>query len=255
MMAQQHVMNTGCAPPTCVGDWALIDSAHPIALTFLKGLQPHDVDEVTRALRLMQYPRGSYIFHAGEPTYSLFFVVEGVVKKTYTNARGDEQILGFFQVGELFGHLFLGRYRHRIGTAVAVTHAVAAMMLQDDLEALIGRIPRFGINFVHYFANEQRETLAKIHAIRQASALYRLLGTLLTLARRAAHDRDGWYTLPIGITQLDIASLAGLNRTTASLLINSLRRDDILGGGGRILTVHRARVEHLLTEAGLEILE
>jgi CRP-like cAMP-binding protein len=59
----------------------------------------------------------------------------------------------------------------------------------------------------------------------------------------------------MGITQADIASIAGLNRTTASLLINELRREAVLGGSGRLLTVHRARVEHLLDAAGLEILE
>jgi CRP-like cAMP-binding protein len=42
--------------------------------------------------------------------------------------------------------------------------------------------------------------------------------------------------------------MAGLNRATASKLINVLRRRGVLGGRGRELVIHLPRVRHLLEE-------
>jgi len=49
--------------------------------------------------------------------------------------------------------------------------------------------------------------------------------------------------------------MTGLNRSTVSVLINDLRRQGILGGTGRLLSVNRAAVEELLEQSGSEILE
>jgi CRP-like cAMP-binding protein len=221
----------------------------------LADLTPPEAKEVDQTLRAASYRRGDIIFHVGEQALTICVVFEGVVKKVYGNARGDEQILGIFQSGDIFGDLFLGKYHHRIGTAIAVTDCVVGSLTKDDLQRLIARIPRIGINFIQHQANAQRETLARMHAMRQANARYRLLGTLLTLARRYCCVQQDWFSLPAGITQADIANIAGLNRSTASLLINDLRREGVLGGTGRALTVNRVRVERLLDAVGLEILE
>jgi len=227
---------------------------HPTSILFA-GLSPEQIEIVGRVLRMSTYARRDFVFHTGERAECLFIVFDGIVKKVYSNARGDEQILGIFQAGDIFGELFLGKYVHRIATAVAVTDAVVAALMRDDLEKLIERIPRVGLNVIQHLADEQRETLASMHAMRQASARHRLMGTLLTLARRSYRSSGEWFGLPPGITQGDVANIAGLNRSTASLLINELRRDGILGGSGRLLTVNRAQVERLLETEGLEILE
>lgn len=230
-------------------------SANSTDSILFAGLPPQEVQEVRRTLRTAVFRRGDIVFHAGDRALTICIVYEGVVKKVYGNARGDEQILGIFQAGDIFGDLFLGKYHHRIATAVAVTDCVVATLTKDDLQHLIERFPRVGINFIQHQANSQRETLARMHAMRQMNARYVLLGTLLTLTRRYCCAKDQWFSLPPGITQADVANIAGLNRSTASLLINELRRDGVLGGSGRVLTVNRALVEQLLEAVGVEILE
>jgi CRP-like cAMP-binding protein len=57
------------------------------------------------------------------------------------------------------------------------------------------------------------------------------------------------------LTQEDIANLTGLNRSTVSLLINELRRQGILGGTRRALSINKRAIEAILEESGSEILE
>jgi hypothetical protein len=61
--------------------------------------------------------------------------------------------------------------------------------------------------------------------------------------------------VPPALTQEDVANIAGLNRSTACLLINEYRRQGVLGGAGRCLLVNWVAVDALLRQAGLEILE
>lgn len=49
--------------------------------------------------------------------------------------------------------------------------------------------------------------------------------------------------------------MTGLNRSTVSLLINELRRESVLGGTGRTLSVNRKAVEQILELKGSELLE
>jgi CRP-like cAMP-binding protein len=232
----------------------LVVGINPYLTALLDGLSSQEVNAFMQSLKFLSFPRDSLIFRGGEAATTLYIVCEGVVKKTYGNARGDEHILNIYQPGDLFGQLFVGKYHHRIGHAIAVTDTLVAALDKDDFERLVQSIPALGLNFIRHLADEQRETLARIHAMRQADARHRLLGILLTLARRSP-GTNGWHCLPEGITQSDIANVTGLNRSTASVLINALRREGILGGSGRLIMVHRHYVEDLLDKAGLEILE
>jgi CRP/FNR family transcriptional regulator, cyclic AMP receptor protein len=233
----------------------VLDVSACTSISLFEGIAKNDLERIAQRLRFVQFSRGAYLFLAGEVPQSIYLLMDGIVKKSYVNARGEERILRLVQRNEMFGDLFLGKYRHRIANAVAITDVSVAMLLEDDLLELIARMPKLAHNMLKQLADTQRETLARMHALSQNDARFRLLGILLTLARREPANDEGWYQLPAGIFQDDIANIAGLNRSTASLLINELRREGVLGGVGRQLTIHRMQIEAILLEAGLEILE
>ncbi len=202
------------------------------------------------------YRAGEILFHTGDIADSLYLIQVGLVKVSYISLNGDEKILSIFHPGDIFGELFLGQYKHRIGEAQALDDVVVCRLTKHHFLMLVQRFPQISLNFIGHLADGYRETLARMHALMRMEAKYRLLGTLLNLARRyCCNDDAGWFTLHPSITQEDIANMAALNRTTVSLLINDLRRQGVLGGSGRSLRVNRTSVEKMLEEAGLEVLE
>ncbi|NWF70420.1 MAG: Crp/Fnr family transcriptional regulator [Chloroflexi bacterium] len=212
-------------------------------------------DTLSKYIHVNTHRRGEYVFHAGDPADTVFVLLDGVVKKTYINPGGDEKIISVIQRGDVFGHLFLGKYRYRISSAMILSEATIGRVSESHLYSLIEQYPRVGIALIRYYADEQRETLARLHALMHLDAQQRLLGTLLYLARRYCCSDGIWFNLPPGLSQEDIANIACLNRSTVSLLINDLRRQAILGGKGRWLTINRQAVEDMLRAAGVEILE
>ncbi len=225
-------------------------TAHPL----FAALEMAQIDDALHYLHITEHPRDQVIFHAGDPASTIFLLLRGMVKISYGNPRGEEKIVSIFQDGDLFGDLFIGSYRFRIGTAIALTAVTVGKLQYEHFMMLVERYPRLGLTFSQHLADRQRETLARMHVLMHMDAQTRLVGTLYNLANHHGCTHQGWFTVPDGLSQDDIASMANLNRSTASVLINRLRREGVLGGAGRVLRVNRAAVHALLTEAGVEIL-
>lgn len=219
------------------------------------GLSDSERLEAARYIVLTRYEQHQYLFHTGDPADCIYILRAGMVKVTYGNPRGDETIVSIFQQWDVFGELFLGQYRFRVGSAVALNEAIVGKITESNFWTMLERLPKVSQNFIKHLADAQRRSLARTHALMHLDARSRLLGTLLNLARHFCCLDEDWLTLPDGITQADIASMACLNRSTVSLLINDLRRQGILGGQGRSLTINHRAVVECLEAAGLEILE
>lgn len=221
-----------------------------------EGLKSEEISEVMRYITITRYRRDHFLFHTGDKPDCIFLLQEGMVKVSYGNLRGEEKTVSLYQAGDIFGDLFLGKYRHRIGIAMALDDVTVGKIAERDLIRLTERFPRVGMNFIRHLADAQRETLARMHALMHLNARSRLLGTLLSLSRRyCCTEEDGWFTVPDCISQEDLAHLTCLNRSTVNVQINKLRKQGILGGTGRTLTVNRPAVIQMLEDAGLEILE
>lgn len=220
-----------------------------------RGLTPTQMDEVLQTMPVASYRKNEFIFMAGDVADSVYIVQIGTVKVSYVDLNGEEKILNIFQASDIFGNLFLGKYRQRIGDAQALSDVVVCRLTEVDFINLVQRFPLIALNFIRHQADEHRETVARMHALLSMDAKHRLLGMLLSLARRYCCNESDWFTLPESLTQEDIANMTGLNRSTVSLLINELRRQEILGGTGRSLSVNRKAVEQILQTTGSEILE
>ncbi|MCI0710460.1 MAG: Crp/Fnr family transcriptional regulator [Chloroflexi bacterium] len=219
------------------------------------GLSSVEVQHILPQLRNRDYQAGQNIFHAKQTATCLFLLVEGLVRVGYIAPNGDYKILDICEEGDIFGEMFLGDYRFRIGQAQAMTEASAYILREEELYALIHRYPQIAINFIRHLSDSKRRLFARLHALQRTEAKSRLLGTLLSLARTMCCQSGSYFVLNQAITQQDIADMTGLNRSTVSSLINRLRQAEILGGTGRYLVVDVPHMEKLLHDEGFELLE
>lgn len=220
-----------------------------------EGLDEIQIARVLQSMPVESYRRQEYLFQTGDEADCLFILQVGSVKLSYINLNGDEKVLSILQSGDIFGDLFLGKFRSRIGFAQAMGDVVVCRLLEDDFLKLIREFPLVALNFIRHQANEHRQTMARMQALMGMNARERLLGIFLNLARRYCCQDETWFTLHDTLTQEDLANMTGLNRTTVSSLINEFRRDGILGGTGRTITVNRKRVLETLERSGSELLE
>jgi CRP-like cAMP-binding protein len=214
------------------------------------------LNDIKKNLKFKRYKRQEIIFHIGEVAEHVFIIINGTVKISYATKEGDEKTINIFQAGDIFGDLFLGKYRYRIGTAKAIQSTQVAILTEKDLLDMMQLYPQFSLNFTRHLADRQRETIARMHALMHLKARHRLLGTLLQLSRKHPCDSEQcWYELPQGITHEDLANFASVNRTTASLLIAELKEKHLLEVHGRTVRVNQRLIAYELEQEGVEILE
>jgi CRP/FNR family transcriptional regulator, cyclic AMP receptor protein len=214
-------------------------------------LSESEVDSILQMMPVFSYSRGEHVYFAWDKGDYLFLVRRGSIKLYYVTESGQEKILGVFQAGEIFGELFLGKYKYRMGHAQALTRVTVYRADQEVFLHLIQKVPRLALNLVEYLAEKRRDALIRIHALLQKEPRNCLLITLHSvLLQQAAADLEA-VTVPRALTQQDLANITGLNRTTVSALINQLRREGILGGRGRTLIINTKPFLRAVYDLGL----
>lgn len=70
--------------------------------------------------------------------------------------------------------------------------------------------------------------------------IVRLSRILLDLAARAGVKGDSSITIPIELSQEDLAGLIGASRSTVARMLNKLRREGVIRTGYRSITITKA---------------
>jgi CRP-like cAMP-binding protein len=218
------------------------------------GLSLTQIEHVLSFMRKVRVKRGEFIFLTGDSADYLYILQEGFVKIFYITSDGDERIIDFREDGGMFGELFLGRYRHRVGFAQALTDCMIYKLSEQSLFDISQCYPQINRNFIIHLVDSQREAFARMHALSRSDAKLRLLGLLVVLARNTCCSAGDEFRLHPMITQADLANMAGLNRSTVSSLINECRREGILSGTRRKIIIHISQIEAILDHYGSEVL-
>ncbi len=223
------------------------------SVRLFKGLTDRELRKLAPLLEARQYRPGQFIFQVGEKADCLYFLDRGIVKISLTSPDGEESLLDVFKAGDTFGELFFDKSRRRVAAAQAVTDVAVRLIPEEVFRGLMRTWPALCLSFIRHLVDQQRRTLTRLTALLHVASAPRLLATLLDLGERCAPLVDDRYTLPGELTQESLAKMAGLNRSTASRIINDYRRLKILGGQRGMLVIYRSRTRTALKKAGLTL--
>ena len=205
-------------------------------------------------LHTQHYRRGAFLFQAGEVADQLFWICQGIVKLSAPTLEGGERLLNIFWPGDFFGMLWLSRDQRRVSSAQALS-PVTVQTTNGGLTQFLRLCPDLHTDLLQNMFDQQHRSTLRVEALLSADIGARLLAILLDLGQRYGQPIADGDRLAADLTQEHIAHLVGLDRTTASLLINRFRRDGVLGGRGRLLEMYQAPVRARLEQAGLAMFE
>ncbi|MBM3347906.1 MAG: cyclic nucleotide-binding domain-containing protein, partial [Betaproteobacteria bacterium] len=150
-------------------DWKAFLSILP----FFEGFDAHEMDELASLGKVIELPRGAWVFAAGLPASAAFLVVRGALE-VFTRGSGRERRVAIAGPGELVGYVALIRGAPHGGN-VRVREACCLL-----------EIPRAG--FMEVYEGSSGATVSLHHAIHRS--LMRALGRTNTqLTRLISHAR------------------------------------------------------------------
>jgi CRP/FNR family transcriptional regulator len=181
--------------------------------------------------------RSATVFSQGQTADALFFVEEGLVKLTRTNAFGDRIIVSMSGPGELIGEEVLSADLSTYqADAEILTAATIFRIPRDVITRAVQSDPALAAAVIDFLLQRRLAMARKVELLCLHDVEYRILHYLAELSSLVQPaDRDVAYQLPI--TQAELADLIGATRETTSTTLNQLERRGLVKLSRRLLTV------------------
>ncbi len=180
---------------------------HPCA----KGLSDEAIHEIANASTLIEVDTDEYLHRAENPATFLYLVIQGRLKTSFIDIRGDELIQRFITTGNQFGALAAAQVEP---VPINVVATEPSKLLRLDYKQAIGfgsKYPTFQLNLLQTIGQELSRTLfvdrvhekppvvAVIHQTTASRILTRkLLSRMVELEDSACivSDTPDWKSIP-----------------------------------------------------------
>ncbi len=204
------------------------------------GFSKEEIDALTAFVRSRPYPKGSVIFHQGDPGTTLYFVDSGEVKLTLSSAEGNEIILALIGQGGFFGELALLDGEVRSANAWARVDCELLALERVHLQHFLERYPRAASGMLAALSRRLRRTTEFVHEAAFLDVPARLASVLLQLTEaRGQPGPDGVVRSP-RLTQNELADLIGATRVSVNKWLGVYEGEGLVRRHKGFVTVLRA---------------
>lgn len=173
--------------------------------------------------KLLNVAKSEVVFSQGARADSLYYVVSGQIRYSFTSANGKDAIICVFSDGDFFGERCLTNQSRFFATASALIDSVVLRLSCEEARTQLREDSNFGALL---FAN----VLERTHQYEEALALHlvdnsehRLASILLRLADHHKR-RDGSLKPIFGISQSQLAEMVGTTRSRVNTFMNKFRQ-------------------------------
>lgn len=113
-----------------------------LALSQLFSLLPREErEELLGRFRLVNYPKGTFVFKGGDPPHSLYLIKSGEVEIFTQDRHGRKAVLGRLKSGQLFGEIGVLLNKPRMAFAKTTLPTELLELPKRDFEDLLNKFP------------------------------------------------------------------------------------------------------------------
>jgi CRP/FNR family transcriptional regulator, cyclic AMP receptor protein len=199
--------------------------------SFYQALAPDERDLLRSAGSERGYRAGYMLTLEGQPESEVMVMLSGWAKATFVTADGAQVVLRLYGPGDIFSSE--GSIRRETVIALTMCHA---LLIPARRFAELAARP--GVSRIFTATLTQRMHAAdELMKLRHTAPDVGVARVLLDLAERAGTGRPGILSMPVDLSQEDLASWLGSSRSTIARTLRSLRRRGIIDTGYRTVTI------------------
>lgn len=193
-----------------------------------KGLTLTDLGRITSSMYPVSLPGRAPLLFIDEIGLNVYFLICGTVCIYRPNEGGGRFILNIVGAGETIGEINALDEQGHSANAVTTEKCHLLRMRRTDFQALVHEIPMLTCNLQRLMAARLRFASAHNEALAPYDVQRRVARVLLILSDRyrtdARKERIDPLTIPLRLTQLELAEMAGACRQRTSQTLKRLRR-------------------------------
>jgi len=206
-------------------------------------LQPFLSTQLTK-----KFQQGNILVYQGEIPRSTYMIKTGIVKLYNITSQGDERIVSFKSVGEIFPTSWtfsraMSAFYYYEAQTDGEMYVIAREAFNDYINSHPDAIKAVASHYLSRYAG----SLMRITALEQPKASDKILYTLYYLIQvYGIRVNNTLVKVSIKLTQQMLADLIGLTRETTAAELIKLRKQGILRYKGREYLINRDKLIHAL---------
>jgi CRP/FNR family transcriptional regulator, anaerobic regulatory protein len=186
---------------------------------------PDQIDRLPEFIQCLHaIAPGKHLYQAGDAAVAQYYVRSGMVKTYTINSQGYEYVTGFYQPGEIFGHVHLNGCHAEFAVAL---ETASICKLDDNGFQSCAELGMSSVLFKHLAANAYIDLCHQIN-LKQTSARSRFAGFCVTMSARLARLGRNPARIPTPMSRTDIASYLGMTQESLSRIIATLHAANVI---------------------------
>ncbi len=202
---------------------------------FASTLSPGARLELLRKGRVLEFEEGATILALPEGEGALWLVIEGAVKRRFTDTQGRLAVLPYLTAGDIFGYTSsaCGAFG---GTYVAARRTRMLRMPRMVVERVGQKHPAVALAIAEAGATQAMRLQGWLAGFMGRPAEERLVRVLLDLAAKIGEPEGRGYTIR-DVSHRELSELIGTSREMVSTLFRRFREEELLRNDRRVVFI------------------
>jgi CRP/FNR family transcriptional regulator, cyclic AMP receptor protein len=202
------------------------------------GLEPAELEELTRGAAVRKLPRQALVVSEGDRTDSLYVILSGKVK-VFLAEEARQLTLRHLGPGDYFGEMVLDE-GPRSASVMTMEPCEFAVVSREQFQKFIAAHPEFTLRLIKKLIHLTRALTNNVRSL----ALLDVYGRVARLLLELAEDQDGKRVIPEKLTQREIANRVGASREMIGLILRDLSVGGYISVEGKQITINREPPKH-----------
>jgi CRP/FNR family cyclic AMP-dependent transcriptional regulator len=207
-------------------------------MSLFRGMPRGELERLAPLLYRRVFLADANVLTAEQPGEAVYLIVGGSVKVYVLSGDGAEVILAVLGPGEVVGEMSLADSLGRSADVLTLEETTFLWLDRTTFRSSVVESPVLARNLAEIFSKRLRVANARLLALATLDVPGRVASQLLALAREYGDKapEGGGVTIPMRLTQTDLAALVGASRVRVNQALGFLRKRNAIsvGGDGRI---------------------
>jgi len=196
------------------------------------GLPADELAEIASFCRVRSVPKGSYLFHEGDPSEGFYVVQKGVINVHRVSGAGKEQVICLFHAGDSFAEASLAVQAGYPANGRAIESSSVIVVPKTPFLAMLARRPELGLRMLGSMSQHLRVLVGLVEDLTLKDVETRFLNWLVKQCPAGAAAAN----VELGMTKRVLAAQLATTSETLSRTFAKLRGEGLLEVRGA--TVH-----------------
>jgi CRP/FNR family transcriptional regulator, cyclic AMP receptor protein len=208
-------------------------------IALFRDLEDAQLQAMIERLKIRSFPAGANVITFETPGEVVYIIQSGTVKIKVDQADGKEVIIAMLGPGEIVGELAVLDSDIRSADVITQEECVLLWMDRASFLDMLDRVPAVTRNLLKILSRRLRFSSEQIQALGALDVLGKVARQLLVFGDQYGRPAGGSVTIPMRLTQSDLAGIVGASRERVNQVIVGLRQRNLVSVDGYYrITIH-----------------